>query len=177
MIKRLWALLRHAWLDASDNVRLVSPDALKRLEAAVQASERHHQGEIRLVIESALPVSYLWRHVRHATPIAQLAHQRAVMLFGRLRVWDTELNNGVLIYLLLAERRIELLADRALSARVDAPQWRGMVERLGQALAQGQFEAGLLHAIEEVSGALEQHFPAVAGSSNPNELEDRPRRL
>jgi uncharacterized membrane protein len=98
--------------------------------------------------------------------------QRAVALFSHLRVWDTAHNNGVLIYLLLAERRIEILADRGLHARVDQAVWDDMAGRLSAALQAGRFEAGLALAVEEVGGLLKRHYPAEAGQVNLNELPD-----
>ena len=177
MLTRLWNLLRHAWLDDGDSRRLVPPAVLERVMARVAEGERRHRGQVRVVVEPALPLSYAWRHVRDGTAMHLLVHQRATMLFGKLRVWDTELNNGVLIYLLMAEHRIELLADRGLAARVPAAEWQAVVERLGRALAAGQFETGLLEAVDAVSGALERHFPARAGEAHPNELPDAPVRL
>ena len=177
MLTRLWNLLRHAWLDERDSERWVPAAVLARVRERITAGERRHLGQVRVVVEPALPLSYLWRHVRAGTRLDVLTRQRATMLFGRLRVWDTALNNGVLVYLLMVERRIELLADRALAERVPPDAWQSLVSRLGQALAGGQFEAGLLSAVDEVAAALERHFPAVAGQAHPNELPDAPLRL
>ena len=94
-------------------------------------------------------------------------------MFGKLRVWDTEHNNGVLIYLLLAERAIEIVADRGLSQRVDPREWQRIVERMGAAFRDGRFEDGLTQALEEVSALLVEHFPLAQGEANPNELPDR----
>ena len=94
---QLLRLLRHRWFDDTDLRRALPADALARVEARVAASELHHSGEIRVSVEAGLPLSYLWRGLR--------ARDRALTLFGKLRVWDTEHNNGVLIYLLLAEDR------------------------------------------------------------------------
>jgi uncharacterized membrane protein len=97
-----------------------------------------------------------------------------VMMFSKLRVWDTAQNNGVLIYLLLAEHAIELVADRGLNDRVPPAEWQAMVARMGAAFRKGQFEEGLTQSLEEVSALLVQHFPLVAGQVNPNELPDDP---
>ena len=97
-----------------------------------------------------------------------------VAMFGKLRVWDTEHNNGVLIYLLLAERAIEIVADRGLSSRVDPGEWQRIVERMGSAFHEGRFEEGLTQALEEVSALLVAHFPLAPGEANPNELPDQP---
>ena len=108
-MNRLWRILKHRWLDDRDALRALGADALERLARRVEASERRHTGEIRVCVEAGLPFSYLWR--------GATARERAVQMFGKLRVWDTEHNNGVLIYLLLAEHRIEIIADRGLARR------------------------------------------------------------
>ena len=159
---RLARTLRHRWLDETDTARVLGGGALERLEARVAASERRHSGEIRLCIEAGLPLSYLWRD---ATP-----RERAVTMFGKLRVWDTELNNGVLIYLLLAEHAIEIVADRGLNRHVDAAQWRTIVEGMRDEFRAGRFEQGLAQAIDAVDALLARHFPLAEGQANPNEL-------
>jgi uncharacterized membrane protein len=115
-------------------------------------------------------MSYLWRHVWHRQGLPTVVLQRAVMLFGKLRIWDTEHNNGVLIYLLLAEHAIEVVADRGLNHLVPPEQWRAIVGRLGQSLSAHRFEEGLTLALDEVSKLLEQHFPALPGTQRANEL-------
>ena len=174
MFKRIVAVLRHRWVDESDVRRSLPPDMLARLAARVSASEHRHTGEIRFCIEASLPLSYLWRHLWHGTAVQELTRQRATMQFGRMRVWDTENNNGVLIYLLFAERKIELLADRGVNAVVHKEQWLSMVQHMVRAFATGQFEDGLTQALEEVTAPLVQHFPTNPGRPNPNELPDQP---
>jgi uncharacterized membrane protein len=159
-------LLRHRWLDEADTRRSIHPDLAERLTQRVAASERRHTGEVRIYVEAGLPTSYLWR--------GATARERAVAMFGKLRVWDTEHNNGVLIYLLLAEHAIEILADRALNSRVDSGEWQRIVARMGNAFREGRFEDGLTQALEEVSALLVQHFPAEPGQANVNELPDEP---
>ena len=175
MLKRLITLLRHRWLDESDTRRLITPETIDQLTRRVGASERRHTGEIRIVVEAGLPPSYLWRHCRDNTGIAELTRQRATTLFGKLRVWDTANNNGVLMYLLVAERKIELLADRGVNALVSAAEWDAMVRRMGLAFASGRYEDGLTQALEEVSAILVANFPADAAAANPNELPDQPQ--
>ncbi|HJV69516.1 TPM domain-containing protein, partial [Ideonella sp.] len=116
-----------------------------------------------------LPLSYLWR--------GATARERAVAVFGKLRVWDTEANNGVLIYLLLAEHAIELVADRGLARVADEATWRAIVARLSHALHAGQFEDGLRDAVDEVDTLLRSQFPLAPGAANANELPDRPHLL
>ena len=95
-------------------------------------------------------------------------------MFGKLRVWDTEHNNGVLIYLLLAERCIEIVADRGLNRHVSPSQWQEVMERMRSAFRKGEFEAGVNDAIDAVDALLAQHFPLAQGQANPNELPDAP---
>ena len=156
--------LRHLWLDTADSRRLLPQPALQRLEAAVRASEARHLGELRICVEAGLGLPRLWRN--------QSPRQRAIECFGLLRVWDTEHNNGVLIHLLLADRRIEVVADRGLSQRVPPETWQALADQLGHALAQDRIEAGLQQAINHVGDLLHAHFPAPAHAPNPNELPD-----
>ena len=175
MMNKLKTLARHIWLDASDTRRAIPEDMLRRLTLQVAASEQGHTGQIRLCIESSLPLSYL-RRLGTKTSMASLCRQRAIMLFGKLRVWDTEHNNGVLIYVLLAERAIELVADRGVARFVDAAVWRDTVARLGVALREDRFEDGLTQALQEVSAVLVAHFPASgeAPGEAVNQLPDEP---
>ncbi len=164
-MNKLLRILKHRWLDETDTARALDEAALTRLEAQVSDSERHHSGEIRLCVEAGLPLGYLWRN---ATP-----RDRAITMFGKLRVWDTEANNGVLIYLLLAEHAIEIVADRGLTQRVPQAEWDALVAAMRQRFRAGQFEAGLAAAISTVDALLRQHFPLAEGAANPNELPDR----
>lgn len=170
MLNRIQRTLKHAWLDESTTRRAIAPDSLQRLQQRVTASEQRHSGEIRIYVEAGLPLSYLWRDA----PTSQITRDRALAMFSKLRVWDTAQNNGVLIYLLLAEHAIELVADRGLSEVVEPQAWQAMVERMRAAFQKGQFEEGLTHALEEVSALLVVHFPLKAGEKNPNELSDQP---
>ncbi|MDQ6639627.1 MAG: TPM domain-containing protein [Pseudomonadota bacterium] len=159
-------LLRHRMLDEQDARRLLGLDALKRIEARVAASEKRHSGEIRVVVEAGLPLSYLRRK---ATP-----RDRAVALFGKLGVWDTERNNGVLVYLLLAERAIEIVADRGLDRHVPASEWAQVAASMQSAFQARDFEGGLLRAIDAVDALLVRHFAARPGDVDVNELPDAP---
>ena len=162
----LQRVVKHCWWDAADVRRAVPAELLARVASRVSASEQRHTGEIRICVEAGLPLSYLCR----GAP----ARERAVMLFGKLRVWDTEHNNGVLIYLLLADHAIELVADRGVNARVSPQEWQATVAHLGTALRAGQVEEGLTAALAEVSALLVQHFPARPGDLRRNELPDAP---
>jgi uncharacterized membrane protein len=165
-MNRWLRILKHRWLDESDARRALGSAALERLHQRVAASERRHSGEIRVCIEAGLPLSYLWRGAS--------ARERAVMQFGKLRVWDTEHNNGVLIYLLLAEHRIEIVADRGLDRRVGRTQWQAIVGGMGDAFRSGRFEDGLNAAVDAVDALLVQYFALQSGQANPNELPDAP---
>jgi uncharacterized membrane protein len=165
-MNRWTRLLKHRWLDETDVRRVLGDDALDRLAARVRESERHHSGEIRICIEAGLPLSYLWRNAP--------ARQRAIMMFGKLRVWDTEHNNGVLVYLLVADHAIEIVADRGLNRHVDAAGWQALAAQMSAAFKAGRFEEGLAAAVDRVDALLRQHFAIGAAARNPNELPDRP---
>ena len=163
---RMARILQHAWRDGADTRRAIPPALVQQLADQVAASERLHSGEIRVYVEAALPLSYLWRDAR--------PRERAIAMFGKLRVWDTEHNNGVLVYLLLAERAIEIVADRGLAARVPAQEWDRVVRGMGAAFAAGRYGEGLQQAVDAVTQLLVQHFPVRSGEANPNELPDKP---
>ena len=159
-------LVKHRLVDEDDVRRLLGKDALARVEARVAASEKRHSGEIRVVVEGGLPLSYLRRG---ATP-----RDRAVKLFGKCGVWDTERNNGVLIYLLLAEHAIEIVADRGLNRVVSAAEWADIAASMQSAFQAGDFEAGRLRAVDAVDALLVRHFAARPGDVDVNELPDAP---
>jgi len=165
---RITRLARHRWSEGTLRTALPA-DLLERLTQRVAASERRHTGQIRICVEGGLPLSYLWRGAR--------ARERAVTQFGKLRVWDTEHNNGVLIYLLLAEHAIEIVADRGLARTVPPETWRTLVTHMGEAFRAGRYEDGLTQALAEVSALLVAHFPAAADGTRDaadNELPDAP---
>jgi len=162
---RLTRLLRHRWFDDTDLRRALPADALDRLEARVAASEQGHSGEIRLCVEAGLPLSYLWRHLS--------ARERAITLFGKLRVWDTEHNNGVLIYLLLADHAVEIVADRGLNQHLSPADWQALIAPMREAFRAHRFEQGLDEAITAIDALLRRHFPLAAGQRNPDELPNR----
>jgi uncharacterized membrane protein len=166
MKNRLLRILKHRWFDESDTRRALGPAVVRRLQQRVAASERSHSGEIRVCVEAGLPLSYLWRGLS--------ARDRAITMFGKLRVWDTEHNNGVLIYLLLAEHAIEIVADRGLSAHVSTDQWQAIVHTMRDAFRERRHEQGLLAAIDAVDALLRRHFALQPGQHNPDELPDEP---
>lgn len=138
--------------------------SLKAIEAAVQASERSHAGELRFVVEGGLELAPLLRGVS--------ARERALEAFSLLRVWDTEGNSGVLIYVQLADRRVEIVADRGINGKVGEATWRRVCAAMEEEFRAGRFETGALKGIEAVGRVLAEHFPAPA--DNPDELSDSP---
>ena len=162
----LWRLARHRWHELHSR-GAVTGAVLDRLGERVAAAELAHTGQIRVVAEAGLPWSYLRRNAS--------ARERALSLFGKYRVWDTEHNNGVLIYLLMAEHAIEIVADRGLARHVPVAEWQAVVAQMSAEFRQSQYEAGLLLAVDAVSAQLARHFPRLPGSpAMPNELPDRP---
>jgi uncharacterized membrane protein len=146
-------------------VRLVFPArTLRAIETAIHEAETTHAGEIRFAVESGLPLFPLLR--------GQSARERALEVFAQLKVWDTQLNNGVLIYLLLADRDVEIVADRDAHARVGTEGWEKICREMEVLLRQGKFEEGVLHGIRAVSIHLARHYPPQKQDSN--ELDDRP---
>lgn len=131
---------------------------------AVAAAERQHRGELRWVVEGSLPLLDLLRHTD--------ARRRAIDLFARLRIWDTSENSGILIYVQLADRRVEILADRGIAARVPQVQWDTLCRTMESAFAAGNYRNGAVQAIAAAGALLREHFPAA--SDHPNELPDRP---
>jgi uncharacterized membrane protein len=166
MANRWGRLLKHRLLDEGDAKRMLGDAALERLAARVAESERQHSGEIRICVEAGLPLSYIRRGAS--------ARERAVAMFGKLRVWDTEHNNGVLIYLLLAEHAIEIVADRGLNRHVDAAEWQRIADSMRESLRCGPLESGLNQAIGAVDALLARHFPMAPGTNDVNELPDSP---
>ena len=137
---------------------------LTAIEEAIRASEKTHDGELRFTVEAGLDPLPL---VRGQTP-----RQRAIEVFSALRVWDTEHNSGVLIYVQLVDRRIEIVADRGINAKVPQQQWDAICRRMEEAFRQRRFEQGVLAAIGEITALLAQHFPPRG--DNPDELSDQP---
>lgn len=158
-------LLQHRWQDQRVH-RALPDDALQRLKEHIARSEQQHSGQIRICVEGGLPWSYLRRHAP--------CRERALMMFSKLRIWDTEHNNGVLVYLLLAERSIEIVADRGLRAYVQSSDWQQLVSGMASAFGEEQFEQGLADVVEEVSARLIQYFPASNDAGQGNELPDEP---
>jgi uncharacterized membrane protein len=147
--------------------RAFPQEALRRIEDAIRTSEKSHDGELRFAVEAGLDLLPLLR--------GQNPRQRAIEVFSQLRVWDTEHNSGVLIYLQLVDRDIEIVADRGINARVAQPEWEAICRRMESAFRAREFESGVLRGIAEITALLARHFPPRG--ANPDELPDRPAVL
>src|SRR3982751_6151223 len=153
-------LLQHHW-----RAKQVFPKGvLDRIEQAIKRGEAMHSGQVRFVVEGALDGGPLFRN--------QSARARALDVFSQLRVWDTAHNNGVLIYLLLADRDVEIIADRGIDAKVGAAGWENICREMEAEFKRGNFERGVIAGIEAVSQHLALHFPKQGPGSN--ELPDAP---
>ncbi len=144
--------------------RAFSNLSLEAIEHAIRETEALHDGQIRFAVEGALDLAPLLA--------GQTAGQRAIEVFSRLHVWDTEHNNGVLIYLLLADRDVEIIADRGIHARLNKEVWEAICRDMEAAFRAGHFEAGVIAGIHAVGEHLTHHFPAQSGKLN--EMPDRP---
>jgi len=161
---KLIRLLEHLLLPDWWVQRVFAGGDLASIGAAIAACEKSHRGELRFVVEGPLPVSALWRDL---SPRA-----RAVELFSSLRVWDTAENSGILIYVQLVDRKVEILADRGIAARVPQAAWDGICREMEAAFRRGAWRQGALQAVARAGELLASHFPA--GDRNPNELPDQP---
>jgi len=156
--------LRHLFMPPWAWRRAFPQATLDAIEAAIQSGETAHGGEIRFAIENSLPGALVWSGMR--------GHERAIEMFSNLRVWDTEDNSGVLVYLLLADHDIEIVADRGIAARVDPAAWEAVAQAMEAAFRQGEFERGALDGIAQIGALLAAHFPP--SGHNPDELANRP---
>ena len=158
-------VLKHLFMPHWVALRAFPRPALAQIEQAIKASERAHRGEIRFAIEGALHLA----HLRVST------RERARQVFAELGVWDTEENSGVLIYVQLVDRRIEIIADRGIAQRVAQGEWDAICRAVQAAFKAARYAEGALAAIQAVTAILAHHFPARA--VNPNELPDKPAVL
>jgi uncharacterized membrane protein len=153
-------LVEHHWRAR----RLFPKDVLALIEQAIKAGEATHSGQVRFVVEGALDGRPLFTH--------QSARERAIDIFSHLRIWDTAHNNGVLIYLLLADRKVEIVADRGIDAKVGASGWQKICAAMEEDFRGSNFSGGVIKGIQAVSQQLATHFPK--SGANPNELPDAP---
>ncbi|ACC71226.1 TPM domain-containing protein [Paraburkholderia phymatum] len=139
------------------------PRTLSAIEQAIRESHRAHMGQVVFVVEGAL----------HSTPLFDglTARERAIDVFSQLRVWDTECNNGILIYLLLADRDVEIIADRGIHSRVSTQEWEAICSKMESEFRYGNYESGAVRGIEQVTALLRLHFPAL-----PSPQEDLPSK-
>ena len=140
---------------------------MSAIENAIRESEKLHDGEIRFAVEAALHPAQLWRGVS--------ARARAIEIFAELGVWDTERNNGVLLYLLLADRDAEIVADRGFNGKVGAEEWERVCRRMESALREGRHADAVIDGVQSLSSIIARHFPPRPGGRN--ELPDAPARV
>jgi uncharacterized membrane protein len=157
-------VFRHLVADFWSVRRAFPPAVMAAIEQEIGAQERRHDGEVRFAVEASLPLVDLVSGVS--------GRSRAVELFGRLRVWDTERNTGVLIYLLLADRDVEIVADRGIHRAVGEAGWAAICRDMERAFARGAFEAGVIGGVRAIGDLLAVHSPPHP--DNPDELSDRP---
>jgi uncharacterized membrane protein len=157
-------IIKHL-ITGSMAVRAAFPaHSLHAIEQAIHEAEANHAGQVRFAVEASLDFVALWRH--------QTASERAIDMFSQLRVWDTEHNNGVLIYLLLADRDVEIVADRGIHSKLDKAGWEEICLEMESAFRLGKFEVGVIKGIHAVSSHLQRYFPKK--STPVNELPDKP---
>lgn len=159
--RRAW---RHSWAGQAWLTRQLPGKSLATIEQAIAASESTHSGEIRFAVEAGLDLADIIR--------GKSAQERTLEVFSQLRIWDTEENNGVLIYLLMADHDVEILADRGLNNRVGTVRWQEICSAMEQQFRAGEFESGVLNGIAAISRELQQHFPPQIGDRN--ELANAP---
>lgn len=157
-------ILKHLLVTDGQVGRTFGRSTMKKIEAAIKASEAEHVGEIRFAVEGGLDGAPLFK--------GQSARERAIELFSQLRVWDTQHNTGVLIYLLLADRSVEIVADRGIHAKVDSHEWSKVCREMEAAFGQSNFEGGVVSGVQAVTRHLKQHFPS--DGHDRNELPDKP---
>lgn len=162
--RRAW---RH-WRSSASEARQAFPETtLDAIAQAIDEGERTHRGEVRLIVEKALPFEAAWEGVSN--------RQRAIALFADYGVWDTEDNCGVLIYVNLAEHKVDIVADRGIDRRIDAATWQAVCRTMTEGFGQGRFHDATLAAIGQVNELLRAHFPS--SGERANELPDRPVML
>ncbi len=157
-------LIRHLATTRWSTRRHFTPQVREAIEQAIGGCEAHHAGEIRFVVETAFDLPELWRDLP--------PRQRALQLFGQLGVWDTAHNNGVLIYVLMADRVVEIIADRGIAERIPQPEWQAVCRQMELHYRAGGFRKGSIAGIEGVAALLGRHFPGRRGSGQ--ELPNQP---
>lgn len=162
-------LFRHVFSTRGELRRAFPLSTLDAIEGAITASEKLHGAEIRFAIEGALDPHEIWR--------GKAPRERALEVFTRLGVWDTEANNGVLIYVLWADRDVEIVADRGYNLRVGGEEWAGICRAMERLFKAGDYQAGALEGVRLVGELLAKHFPPLPGGRDEDELPNRPAVL
>ncbi len=160
-LKRFW---RHALMNPMVAARAFPPPTLAAIEREIGRNEARHRGELAFVVEAELTTAQLWRGLG--------SRGRARQVFAECGVWNTEENSGVLVYILLADHRVEIVADRGITARVGEEEWQAICREMERHFREGRFEEGSIAGVRAVSDLLARHYPAR--TENPNELPDRP---
>ena len=164
---RLSRAMRHWKSSNAHGRRAFPPEALAEIGTAIGEGERTHRGELRLIVEASMPFDAVWHDVTN--------RQRALALFAEHGVWDTEENCGVLIYVNLAERAVDIVADRNIGRKIDAATWQAVCRTMTDGFAHGRYRESTLAAIAQVNSLLRQHFPA--NGARANELPNNPIML
>ena len=159
--RRAW---RHWRSSDAEARRAFPPDTLSAIAQAITAGEKTHRGEVRLIVENAMPSDAIWDDISN--------RQRALGLFAEHGVWDTEDNCGVLVYINLAEHKIDIVADRAIARKIDSATWQSICNTMTEGYKRGDFHSSTLAAIEHINSLLREHFPS--NGARANELPDHP---
>lgn len=163
-MKILTRMMRHLFTTTAAGRRAFPPPTLTAIQAAIAEGEEQHRAEVRLIVEPALPVP--------AVLSGHASRQRARELFSLYRIWDTEENCGVLIYINLADRKVEIIADRGVGRAVAASDWQAVCHTMTRGFAQGEFHDSAIAGLTQLNRILATHFPA--NGSRSNQLSDRP---
>jgi uncharacterized membrane protein len=165
--QRVGRVLRHWRASRADAQRAFPDSTLTAAQQAITAGEQTHRGEVRFIVEKSLPTDEVWDGITN--------RQRALALFADYGVWDTEDNCGVLIYVNLAEHKVDIVADRGIDRKIDRATWQAVCATMTEGFRRGDFQGATLAAIEQVNALLREHFPA--NGARQNELPDSPIML
>jgi uncharacterized membrane protein len=163
MIDQTLRIARHLLALRGSMLRAFPHAAQKAIEHTIAAGEIHHDGELRFVVEGALSGAPLYRH--------QTPRERAIDLFSQLRMWDTEGRNGVLVYLLMADHAVEIVADRGVHAHAGGESWRHICRQMEAEFGDGKFQQGAVDGIRAINEILMRHYPR--SGKTRNELPDK----
>lgn len=156
--------LRHLFTTTAAGRRAFPPATVKAMQVEIAAGEKMHRAELRVIIEPALPLAVLWERMS--------PRERARELFARYRVWDTEENCGILLYVNLADRKVEIIADRTVGRTLPQHDWQAVCATMTAGFARGEFHASAIAGIEQLNRLLAAHFPS--DGAHPNQLSNRP---